>query len=112
MLSILKKIEDILDRLEFNDKEPAVIDMTTEAVVASKLLEAKIECLLNEKDLYVYYFVTRYPGRTIIFVNSIDALRRLIPVFKLLGIEVLGLHAQMQQKQRFKNLDRYFICSS
>ncbi|RCI01185.1 ATP-dependent RNA helicase [Rhizopus azygosporus] len=100
-------MDDLLSRIEFADQEPALIDITSENMVASRLLEAKIECLQNEKDMYVYYFVTRYPGRTIIFVNSIDSIRRLVPVFKLLNIEVLGLHAQMQQKQRLKNLDRF-----
>ncbi|KAI8139452.1 P-loop containing nucleoside triphosphate hydrolase protein [Fennellomyces sp. T-0311] len=100
-------MEDLLERLELIDKDPALVDITPDSVVASRLVEAKIDCLKNEKDLYVYYFVTRYPGRTIVFVNSIDALRRLVPIFKLLGVEVLGLHAQMQQKQRLKNLDRF-----
>ncbi|KAL0075636.1 P-loop containing nucleoside triphosphate hydrolase protein [Phycomyces blakesleeanus] len=100
-------MEELLSRLELTNKDPAIIDMTTENVVASRLVEAKIDCLKTEKDLYVYYFVTRYPGRTIVFVNSIDALRRLVPAFKLLGVEVLGLHAQMQQKQRLKSLDRF-----
>jgi ATP-dependent RNA helicase DDX24/MAK5 len=83
-----------------------VVDVTSEKKVAARLVEARVECLKTDKDLYVYYLVTRYPGRTIIFVNSIDAIRRLVPVFRLLGVEVLGLHAQMQQKQRLKNLDR------
>ncbi|KAI7864976.1 P-loop containing nucleoside triphosphate hydrolase protein [Spinellus fusiger] len=100
-------MEDLLHRLELTNKDPAVIDMTTDNIVASRLVEAKIDCVKDEKDLYVYYFVTRYPGRTIIFVNSIDALRRLVPAFRLLGVEVLSLHAQMQQKQRLKNLDRF-----
>lgn len=97
---------DLLRRLELENKNPSIIDITTENRVASRLAEAKIECLKKEKDLYVYYFVTRYPGRTIIFVNSIDAIRRFVPIFKLLGVEVLSLHAQMQQRQRLKNLDR------
>jgi ATP-dependent RNA helicase DDX24/MAK5 len=100
-------MEDLLNRIEFADADPALVDMTSENVVASRLLEAKIDCVHTDKDLYVYYFVTRYPGRTIIFVNSIDAIRRLVPVFKLLNVEVLGLHAQMQQKQRLKNLERF-----
>lgn len=99
-------IEDLLARLELTDKDPAIIDVTPEMGVASRVVEAKIDCLKTERDLYVYYFVTRYPGRTIIFVNAIDSIRRLIPIFKLLNIEVLGLHAHMQQKQRLKNLDR------
>jgi ATP-dependent RNA helicase DDX24/MAK5 len=96
-----------MDRLELKDKEPAIVDITTSSAVATTLVEAKIDCLQQEKDVFLYYFVTRYPGRTIVFVNSIDAIRRLIPVSKLLGMEVIGLHAQMQQKQRLKNLDRY-----
>ncbi|KAI9320389.1 P-loop containing nucleoside triphosphate hydrolase protein [Dichotomocladium elegans] len=100
-------MQHLLERLDLGKKNPAIIDITTETAVASRLLEAKIDCLKTDKDLFVYYFVTRYPGRTIVFVNSIDAIRRLIPVFKLLGIEVLGLHAQMQQRQRLKNLDRF-----
>lgn len=100
-------MEDLLNRIEFADNDPALVDMTSENVVASRLLEAKIDCVHTDKDLYVYYFVTRYPGRTILFVNSIDAIRRLVPVFKLLNVEVLGLHAQMQQKQRLKNLEKF-----
>ncbi|KAI8978964.1 P-loop containing nucleoside triphosphate hydrolase protein [Pilobolus umbonatus] len=100
-------MEDLLKRIEFADKNPVLIDKTSDNIVAARLLEAKIECVDTDKDLYVYYFVTRYPGRTIIFVNSIDAIRRLVPVFKLLNVEVLGLHAQMQQRQRLKNLDRF-----
>ncbi|KAI8645612.1 P-loop containing nucleoside triphosphate hydrolase protein [Parasitella parasitica] len=100
-------MEDLLRRIEFADKDPALVDMTSENIVASRLLEAKIDCVNTDKDLYVYYFVTRYPGRTIVFVNSIDAIRRLVPIFKLLSVEVLGLHAQMQQKQRLKSLDRF-----
>ena len=93
-------------RLDFTDPSPVVVDVTTSAVVASTLLEAKIDCIPDEKDVYLYYFVTRYPGRTLVFVNSIDTLRRLTPMFKLLGVEIFVLHAQMQQRQRLKNLDR------
>ncbi|KAI9270946.1 P-loop containing nucleoside triphosphate hydrolase protein [Helicostylum pulchrum] len=100
-------MEDLLNRIEFSDADPALVDMTSDNIVASTLLEARVDCLHTDKDLYVYYFVTRYPGRTIIFVNSIDAIRRLVPVFKLLQLEVLGLHAQMQQKQRLKSLEKF-----
>jgi ATP-dependent RNA helicase DDX24/MAK5 len=54
----------------------------------------------------LYYFLCRYPGRTLVFVNSIDCIRRVLPLFKLLGINIYGLHAQMQQRQRLKNVDR------
>ncbi|CAG8730074.1 12946_t:CDS:10, partial [Funneliformis caledonium] len=98
---------ELMHRLEFSDPDPAFLDITPEEAVAEKLQESKIDCLTKEKDLHTYYFITRYPGRTLIFVNSITAIRRLIPIMKLLNIEVFGLHAQMQQRQRLKNLDRF-----
>jgi ATP-dependent RNA helicase DDX24/MAK5 len=104
---ITNTMEDLLNRIEFANKEPYFVDMTSENVVASRLLEAKIGCLKTDKNVYVYYFVKRYPGRTTVFVNSIDVLRRLVSVFKLLDMEVLGLHANMQQKQRLKSLERF-----
>ncbi|CAG8518190.1 9584_t:CDS:10 [Acaulospora morrowiae] len=98
---------ELMQRLEFNDPDPVFIDITPKESVVETLQESKIECLTKDKDLYAYYFITRYPGRTLIFVNSIDAIRRLVPIMKLLNIEVYGLHAQMQQRQRLKNLDRF-----
>lgn len=59
------------------------------------------------QDLYLYYFLLRYPGRSIIFVNSIDSIRRLLPLFTLLQLPIFPLHSHLQQKQRLKNLDRF-----
>ncbi|KAG9060898.1 ATP-dependent RNA helicase [Linnemannia hyalina] len=100
-------LEDLMERIEFHDELPALVNVGSEKIVAAKLLEAKIDCLTNEKDLYLYYFAKKYPGRTLVFVNSIDAIRHLVPMMQLLGIEALGMHAQMQQRQRLKNLDRF-----
>ncbi|KAF9431690.1 ATP-dependent RNA helicase, partial [Entomortierella beljakovae] len=100
-------MEDLMERIEFHDDSPEFVQVKSEKIVASTLLEAKVECLTPEKDLYLYYFVTKYPGRTLVFVNSIDAIRHLTPMMQLLGIEALGMHAQMQQRQRLKNLDRF-----
>ena len=49
--------------------------------------------------------------RTLIFVNAIDTIRRLVPCLKYLGFNVLGLHGNMQQKQRLRAVDR-FRCST
>lgn len=59
------------------------------------------------QDLYLYYFMTRHPGRTLVFTNSIDCIRRLLSVFNLLKKNLLPLHANMHQKQRLKNLERF-----
>ncbi len=40
------------------------------------------------------------------FVNSIACIRRLVPLLALLRITTWPLHAQMQQRQRLKNLER------
>lgn len=94
-------------------KEVAVIDL---AGRPSTLEEWQCPCPSQlEKDPLVWYFLEDLRksdsqgkfGRVLMFVNAIEAIRRLQPLFTLLGIPVLGLHAQMQQRQRLKNLDRF-----
>ena len=51
--------------------------------------------------------MNQYPGRTLVFVNSIHCLHRLISLFGLLRFPAFSLHAKMQQRQRLKNLDRF-----
>ena len=48
-----------------------------------------------------------HPGRTIVFVNAISAVRRLAAILKILGLPVHPLHAGMQQRARLKALDRF-----
>lgn len=54
----------------------------------------------------MYHFLLRYPGRTIVFLSSIDGIRRLHPLLVLLGLDVMALHSGMQQRARLKYLDR------
>ncbi|KAF9982781.1 ATP-dependent RNA helicase [Modicella reniformis] len=100
-------MEALMERIDFHDESPAFVSIVSDKIVTSNLLEAKIDCLTEEKDLYLYYVAKKYPGRTLVFVNSIDALRHLVPMMQLLGVDALGMHAQMQQRQRLKNLDRF-----
>lgn len=113
-----------MERLDFRDPHPEVIDLSPEGGVVKMLKESMVECVISDKvgwrlllyvtgvngaiqDLYLYYFLLRYPGRSLVFVGSIDGIRRLIPLFELLKVPVYPLHSQLQQKQRLKNLDRY-----
>lgn len=98
-------VNDLYNSLEFK-REVEEVDLTTSKMTATRLTETKVECLVDEKDYYVYYFVLRYPSRTLIFVNSIDCLRRLSSLLHSLEVECLTLHADMQQRQRLKNMDR------
>ncbi|KAJ2743083.1 ATP-dependent RNA helicase [Coemansia sp. BCRC 34301] len=100
-------MEDLIERVNFQDKKPAYVDVTLSDATARTLVEARIDCLANEKDAYLYYFLVRYPGRTLVFVNSIDSIRRMLPMLRLLNVNVFGLHAQMEQRQRLKNVDRF-----
>ncbi|KAJ1736836.1 ATP-dependent RNA helicase [Coemansia sp. Benny D160-2] len=100
-------MEDLIERVSFHDEHPVFIDVTQADATAKTLVEARIDCLANEKDYYMYYFLVRYPARTLIFVNSIDSIRRMLPILRLLRVNVFGLHAQMEQRQRLKNVDRF-----
>eukprot|EP00047_Mylnosiga_fluctuans_P002042 m.222913 g.222913 ORF g.222913 m.222913 type:complete len:778 (-) comp10849_c0_seq1:784-3117(-) len=77
------------------------------AAVAGGVVESRVFCVNDEKDAYLYYFLQRYPGRTMIFVNSIDCGRRLVALLQVLRFRPLALHAHLQQRQRLKNLDRF-----
>ncbi|KAI0266534.1 DEAD-domain-containing protein [Gloeopeniophorella convolvens] len=100
-------LDDLLLKLDFRDPEPEVIDISPEGGVVSTLEESRIECLANDKDIYLYYFLLRYPGRTLVFLSSIDGIRRLTPLLELLGLPTFPLHSQLEQRQRLKNLDRF-----
>lgn len=100
-------LDDLLLRLDFRDPDPAIIDISPEGGVVSTLKESKIECLSTDKDAYLYYFLLRYPGRSLVFLSSIDGIRRLSPLMELLNLKAFPLHSQMEQRQRLKNLDRF-----
>ncbi|KAI8845103.1 P-loop containing nucleoside triphosphate hydrolase protein [Chytriomyces cf. hyalinus JEL632] len=101
-------LKEFLARLELNPEGPLYIQALTKTLMAAGLTEARIEVLDEDKDAAVYYLLTRYPnGRTIVFVNSIDSVRRLCPVLKVCGVDAVALHSEMQQRQRLKFLDRF-----
>ena len=99
--------DDLFEKLDFRDENPEVIDLSTEGGVVSTLQESQVNCVAAEKDLYLYYFLLRYPGRSIVFFGSIDGIRRAMPLLELLKLPVFPLHSDLQQKQRLKNLDRF-----
>ena len=96
-----------MKKIEFKDSTPTYVNLSKAQVTAKGVHESKIDCVKKEKDLMLYYVLCRYEGKTIVFVNSIDAIRRLVPILSHLFENVYGLHAEMQQKQRLKNLDRF-----
>ncbi|XP_018335713.1 ATP-dependent RNA helicase DDX24 [Agrilus planipennis] len=99
----LKKIIELIGMTN-----PKVVDITDRTgKTVQTLTECRISCSIDEKDYYIYYFLKKYPGRTLIFCNSIGCVKRLNSLLSVLQINVLPLHASMQQRQRLKNLDRF-----
>lgn len=87
-----------------------IVDLTAaaKAIKPATLTEMKLySASIEDKDYYLYYFLRHHPGRTLVFCNSINNVRRLTSVFTLLEMNPLALHAQMHQKQRLKHLERF-----
>ncbi|KAF8438991.1 P-loop containing nucleoside triphosphate hydrolase protein [Boletus edulis BED1] len=103
----LSTLDDLLLRLDFRDPTPEIIDLSPEGGAVSTLQESKVECLASEKDAHLYYFLLRYPGRSLVFLSAIDGIRRLAPLLELLGLKAFPLHSQLEQRQRLKNLDGF-----
>lgn len=100
------RLEALMEKVGIKSK-PKVIDLSRKEATAETLTETKIQCQKEEKDFYLYYFLLQYPGRTMVFANSIDCIKRLNSLLVILGRSPLPLHANMHQKQRLKNLERF-----
>jgi len=99
----------LIQRLELRG-DPAFVDYSgarSGLKSADKLQESAIQCPNEEKELYLYYFLHSFPGRTLVFVNAVSMVRRLAAILKNLNLPVFPLHADMQQRQRLKNMDRF-----
>ncbi|XP_052594815.1 ATP-dependent RNA helicase DDX24 isoform X2 [Peromyscus californicus insignis] len=100
------KLDLLMQKIGLRGK-PKVIDLTRNEGTVETLTETKIHCETDEKDLYLYYFLMQYPGRSLVFANSISCIKRLSGLLKVLDIMPLTLHACMHQKQRLRNLEQF-----
>ncbi|CAG9801196.1 unnamed protein product [Chironomus riparius] len=91
----------------FGMKNPKVFDITDNSGVAGKVIESRILCSLDEKDFHLYYILLNFPGRTIVFCNSIDCVKRTVSVLSHLNVSPICIHGQMEQKQRLKSLEKF-----
>ncbi|XP_054276952.1 ATP-dependent RNA helicase DDX24-like [Macrosteles quadrilineatus] len=99
------KLKNLINLLGITD--PKVVDVTRKTGMSELLTESSIVCSHEQKDYYLFYFLQRHPGRTLVFCNSISCVRRLASLLSVLGCRPLPLHANMIQKQRLKNLERF-----
>ncbi|EGW33318.1 uncharacterized protein SPAPADRAFT_50211 [Spathaspora passalidarum NRRL Y-27907] len=99
------------EKLKFKDSKPALIDANPKEIVSGQITEALVECGPTERDLYLYYFLLMYKGSTLVFANSIDSVKRLVPFLNNLNIPAFSIHSSMIQKQRLRALERFKAAS-
>ncbi|KAF7658032.1 hypothetical protein LDENG_00018880 [Lucifuga dentata] len=100
------KLDILMEKVGMKSK-PKVIDLTRKEATVETLTETRIHCQKDEMDFFLYYFLLQYPGRTMVFANSIDCIKRLNSLLVILDCMPIPLHANMHQKKRLKNLERF-----
>lgn len=98
----------LLPRLNFRST-PKFIDASPLSHLPSSLSEHLVECSALEKDLYLYaLLLCHFPSsRTLVFTNSINSVRRLVPFLQNLNLPAHALHSQMPQKARLRSVERF-----
>lgn len=98
----------LLAKLNFRSDTPKFVDANPTSQMATKLREGLVECPGPEKDLHLYTLLLYHPSQhVLVFVNSISAVRRLVPFLQNLNIPALALHSQMPQKARIRSIERF-----
>jgi len=106
--------------LDFADR-PATLE-EFEFSCSSDREEEKVAALM----LFLKFLQQQQPennghfGRVLLFVNAIDSVRKMTSLLALMlpkevapaGLLITGLHAQLQQRQRLKNLERFKAAKS
>ncbi|KAJ5189469.1 hypothetical protein N7491_005800 [Penicillium cf. griseofulvum] len=108
MLDNKASMEYLLKKLNFHEEKPRFIDVNPESQMAIGLKEGIVECPAMEKDLYLYSVLLYYPkNRTLVFTNSISAVRRITQLLQALQLPVFALHSNMAQKARLRSIERF-----
>ncbi|KXH67762.1 DEAD/DEAH box helicase [Colletotrichum salicis] len=108
LMSETENMEYLLKKLNFREEKPKFIDANPAKQMAAGLKEGLIECGAMEKDLYLYTILLLNPNRrTLVFTNSISAVRRLTPMLQNLNLNAMGLHSQMAQKARLRSVEKF-----
>lgn len=103
-----QSLEYLLKKLKFREDKPKFIDVNSKSQLASNLKEGLVQCSGMEKDLYLYtLLLLKKNARTLVFTNSIDAVKRLTPFLQNLNLPALPLHSGMPQKARLRSIERF-----
>lgn len=111
LLDSQQSLEYLLNRLKFHsstESKPKFIDVNPVHQMATNLKEGILECPAMQKDLFLYTLLLYYPShRTLIFTNSISAVRRLSLFLQTLTLPAFALHSNMSQKARLRAVERF-----
>lgn len=95
-------LDNLCKTIRFKSKNPKIIDLTENDEDRSHRLpdtleEIALRCKVEEKDLYLHYYLQENKGRSIIiFCNAITATRRLNGLLDFLKVKNYSLHSKMQ----------------
>ncbi|KAL4508501.1 hypothetical protein ABPG72_003805 [Tetrahymena utriculariae] len=104
---MIPKMEALMNKVKFTGKYK-VIDLTQTMLIPKNLKEYKTVCIEEDKVLYLYHYLQQRPNENvIIFTNSISYAKKIVHLLEILGMKVLCLHSEMQQRQRLKKLDQF-----
>lgn len=126
-----ESMDYLLQKLNFREEKPKFIDMNPISQMADNLKEGIVECgamekvsfhmgsvisslrLMTFQDLFLYTLLLYHPKhRTLVFTNSISAVRRLTKLLQTLQLQALALHSSMAQKARLRSVERFSSPSS
>ncbi|KIW04203.1 uncharacterized protein PV09_04511 [Verruconis gallopava] len=108
-----ESMEYLLKKLNFREERPKFIDVNPVQQMATGLREGLVECAGTEKDLYLYALMLLHPRtRTLVFTNSISAVRRITPFLQNLNQPAQALHSNMAQKARLRAIERFAAADS
>ncbi|KAL4922465.1 ATP-dependent RNA helicase mak5 [Aspergillus aurantiobrunneus] len=108
IMSKKESMEYLLQKLNFREEKPKFIDVNPVSQMAEGLKEGIVECAAMEKDLYLYMLLLYHPKhRTLVFTNSISAVRRITQLLQTLQLPALALHSSMAQKARLRSVERF-----
>ena len=108
LLSNQQSMEYLLRKLSFREEKPTFIDVNPTSQMAAALSESIVECGAMKKDLYLYTTLVQNPNKkTLVFTNSIAAVKRVTAVLQTLKQPAVGLHSTMPQKSRLRSLEKF-----
>ncbi|KIW95978.1 uncharacterized protein Z519_03044 [Cladophialophora bantiana CBS 173.52] len=108
LLTNHQSMEYLLRKLSFREEKPTFVDVNPSSQMAATLSESIVESPAMKKDLFLYTLLMQHPNKkTLVFTNSISAVKRVTVLLQTLKQPAVGLHSTMPQKSRLRSLERF-----